>query len=118
MRLVDQGGPLLFNRRLPVEEVFVFGDVRLDFTNMELVRNGFTVRLTATEFDILTLMVQNPERVISRPEFLDTIWSYRNELGRRAVDSHIRNLRQKLEGDPAKPIHLRTVRCVGYMFIP
>jgi two-component system, OmpR family, alkaline phosphatase synthesis response regulator PhoP len=78
----------------------------------------FTVRLAATEFDILTLMVRNPERVISRPEFLDTIWSYRNELGTRAVDSHIRNLRQKLEGDPAKPIHLRTVRCVGYIFIP
>jgi DNA-binding response OmpR family regulator len=63
-------------------------------------------------------MVQNPERGISRPEFLDTIWSYRNELGTRAVDSHIRNLRRNWKADPAKPIHLRTVRCVGCMFIP
>jgi two-component system alkaline phosphatase synthesis response regulator PhoP len=99
-------------------EVASFGDVRVDFARMELVRNGGEVQLTATEFKLLAFLLQNPERVISRKELLDTIWGYPTDPATRTVDIHISKLRQKVERDPANPIHLRTVHCSGYKFVP
>jgi len=58
--------------------------------------------------------VQNPERVISRDELLNEVWGYQNYPSTRTVDNHILKLRQKLERDPANPVHFRTVHGVGY----
>jgi two-component system alkaline phosphatase synthesis response regulator PhoP len=110
-------GRLVYTYNFP-GEVASFGDVRVDFARMELVRNGDGVQLTATEFKLLAFLLQNPERVISRKEFLDTIWGYPTDSATRTVDIHISKLRQKLERDPANPIHLRTVHCSGYKFVP
>ena len=99
-------------------KVVSFGEVRVDFAGMELVRNGCEVQLTATEFKLLAFLLQNPERVISRKELLDTIWGYPTDPATRTVDIHISKLRQKVERDPANPIHLRTVHCSGYKFVP
>jgi DNA-binding response OmpR family regulator len=104
--------------RLPSGEVGGFGDVRVDFLKMELTRNGRLVQLTAQEFKILKFMLQNPERVISREELLNTVWGYQNYPSTRTVDNHILKLRQKLEKDPANPIHFRTVHSSGYKFVP
>jgi len=95
-----------------------FGDVRVDFVSMELVRKGAEVRLTATEFKLLAFLLQNPKRVISRKELLNAIWGYRTDPATRTVDVHISKLRRKVERDPANPIHLRTVPCFGYKFVP
>jgi two-component system, OmpR family, alkaline phosphatase synthesis response regulator PhoP len=99
-------------------DVASFGDVRVDFAKMELVRNGRLVQLTAQEFKILRFMVQNPERVISREELLNTVWGYQHYPSTRTVDNHILKLRQKLEKDPGNPIHFRTVHSAGYKFVP
>ena len=95
-----------------------FGEVRVDLARMELVRKGVEVQLTATEFKLLAFLLQNPKRVISRKELLDAIWGYHADLVTRTVDIHISKLRQKLERDPATPIHVRTVHCAGYEFVP
>jgi DNA-binding response OmpR family regulator len=95
-----------------------FGDVRVDFSKMELTRNGQQVAMTAQEFKILRFMLQNPERVISREELLNMVWGYQNYPSTRTVDNHILKLRQKLEKDPANPVHFRTVHSAGYKFIP
>ena len=95
-----------------------FGEVRVDLARMELVRKGVEVQLTATEFKLLAFLLQNPKRVISRKELLDAIWGYHADLVTRTVDIHISKLRQKLERDPANPIHVRTVHCAGYKFVP
>jgi len=95
-----------------------FGEVRVDLARMELVRKGVEVQLTATEFKLLAFLLQNPKRVISRKELLDAIWGYHIDLATRTVDIHISKLRQKLERDPANPIHVRTVHCAGYKFVP
>jgi hypothetical protein len=63
-------------------------------------------------------MVSNPKRVISRDELLNEVWGYENYPCTRTVDNHVLKLRQKLELDPAEPVHFRTVHRMGYKFVP
>jgi DNA-binding response OmpR family regulator len=104
--------------RTPLTETFTFGDVKIDFTKMELWRNGNLVSLTSQEFKVLKFMIQHAERVLSRAELLNHVWGYRNYPSTRTVDNHILRLRQKLEKDPANPLHFRTVHSTGYKFVP
>jgi DNA-binding response OmpR family regulator len=104
--------------RIPLSETFEFGDVKVDFTKMELSREGNLVQLTSQEFKVLKFMIQNAERVLSREELLNYVWGYRNYPSTRTVDNHILRLRQKLEKDPANPLHFRTVHSTGYKFVP
>ncbi len=103
--------------RTPLTETFVFADVKVDFTKMELWRDGNLVQLTSQEFKVLKFMIQNAERVLSREELLNHVWGYRNYPSTRTVDNHILRLRQKLEKDPADPVHFRTVHGTGYKFV-
>ena len=98
-------------------EKFSFADIFIDFTKMEVVRDGKPLALTAQEFKTLKFLVQNPERVITRDELLNEVWGYHNYPSTRTVDNHILKLRQKLEKDPANPVHFRTVHGVGYKFV-
>ena len=94
-----------------------FGGITVDFIRMEVTRNGEPVVLTAQEFKTLKFFVLNAERVISRDELLNEVWGYQNYPSTRTVDNHILKLRQKLEQDPANPIHFRTVHGMGYKFV-
>src|SRR6266404_4996182 len=76
------------------------------------------VGLTAREFKMLKLFVQNEGRVISRAEILSEVFGYEGDPHTRTVDTHILGLRQKLERDPNHPVHIRTVRGSGYKFVP
>ena len=87
--------------RPQITERFSFGDVSIDFTKMEILREGRTIALTAQEFKTLKFMAQNAERVITRDELLNEVWGYHNYPSTRTVDNHILKLRQKLEKDPA-----------------
>jgi DNA-binding response OmpR family regulator len=82
-----------------------------------VVRDGAPVVLTAQEFKTLKFFVRNAERVITRDELLNEVWGYQNYPTTRTVDNHILKLRQKLEHDPANPVHFRTVHGVGYKFV-
>jgi len=104
--------------RTPLTETFSFGDVKVDFKKMELWREGNLVQLTSQEFKVLKFMIQNAERVLSREELLNHVWGYRNYPSTRTVDNHILRLRQKVEKDPANPLHFRTVHSAGYKFVP
>src|SRR5262252_9692075 len=103
--------------RTPVADVYLFGDVKIDFSSMEVWREEKLVTLTAQEFKVLKFMVQNADRVLSREEMLNHVWGYQNYPSTRTVDNHILRLRQKLEKDPANPIHFRTVHSAGYRFV-
>jgi DNA-binding response OmpR family regulator len=98
-------------------EKFSFDDTHIDFTKMEVMRDGKSIALTAQEFKTLKFMAQNAERVITRDELLNEVWGYHNYPSTRTVDNHILKLRQKLEKDPANPVHFRTVHGVGYKFV-
>jgi len=98
-------------------EVANFDGVSVDFTKMEVAREGESVGLTAQEFKTLKFFLHNAERVITRDELLNEVWGYQNYPSTRTVDNHILKLRQKLEKDPANPVHFRTVHGVGYKFV-
>ena len=95
-----------------------FGEVSIDPLSMEVWRSDCPVSLTAMEFKILNFFVANPNRVFSRDQLLNEVWGYENYPCSRTVDNHVLKLRQKLELEPAEPVHFRTVHGVGYKFIP
>jgi DNA-binding response OmpR family regulator len=94
-----------------------FDGISVDVKKMEVQRDGKVVVLTAQEFKTLQFLVQNADRVISRDELLNEVWGYQNYPSTRTVDNHILKLRQKLERDPASPVHFRTVHGMGYKFV-
>ena len=94
----------------------VRGAITLDSQSRTTLNNGVPVELTAKEFDLVELLIRNPNRVYSIENLLDIIWGddYRCDI--RTVDVHIRRIREKLERDPANPAHILTKWGVGYYF--
>jgi DNA-binding response OmpR family regulator len=99
------------------QEVFNFGEIQVNFGKMELLRAGQPVPLTPQEFKMLRFFLNNKERVVSRNELLNEVWGYHSYPTTRTVDTHMLRLRQKLEQDPADPVHFRTVHGTGYKFV-
>jgi len=99
-------------------ETFSFDDVEVNFSKMELWKGGKLVPMTPQEFKTLRFFLNNEERVVSRAELLNEVWGYNAYPTTRTVDTHILRLRQKLEKDPAEPVHFRTVHGTGYKFVP
>jgi DNA-binding response OmpR family regulator len=100
------------------DSVVAFGNVSVNFSALEVVRNGRPVVLTSLEFKALKYFIQNARRAISRDELLNEVWGYENYPCTRTVDNHILRLRQKLEPDPSRPTHFLTVHGAGYKFLP
>ncbi|MCI8414722.1 MAG: response regulator transcription factor [Ruminiclostridium sp.] len=90
------------------------GTLVLDSAARTTWRSGEPVELTAKEFDLLELLMKNPDRVYSREQLLNLVWGYEYTGEYRTVDVHIRRLREKVEADPAKPSILCTKWGVGY----
>ncbi len=90
------------------------GSITLDLGERAAWRDGEPVELTAKEFDLMVLLMQNPGRVYSRENLLNLVWGYEYIGEFRTVDVHIRRLREKLEPDPANPEHILTKWGVGY----
>ena len=99
------------------QEVYSFDEIEVNFAKMELLRSGQPVALTPQEFKMLRFFLNNKDRVVSRNELLNEVWGYHSYPTTRTVDTHILRLRQKLEKDPADPIHFRTVHGTGYKFV-
>jgi two-component system alkaline phosphatase synthesis response regulator PhoP/two-component system response regulator VicR len=93
-----------------------FGDVEVDFAAFELRRGGALVHATPTELKLLLAFVRHPGRVLSRQELVDLVWGPGRAITPRVVDTHVANLRQKVEPDPAGPRYIVGVRGVGYRF--
>ena len=97
---------------------YSFGQVELDFGKYEAKKKGKKLDLTPLEFQMMKLFIQKKEQVLSRDDFLDKIWGEDNTyVSFRTVDSHIANIRKKIEDDPSNPKHIISIRGVGYKFI-
>ncbi len=94
------------------------GPLKIDFAAREVYLNGNPVELTPTEFDLLAYLARHPGRVFTRTELLEAIQERSYASLPRTIDSHIKNLRQKVEPDPAEPRYILTVHGVGYKFRP
>ena len=92
------------------------GDLSLDTEQRVAIRDGRTIDLTAKEYDLIELLMKNPRRVYSRESLMDLVWGYSYAGDYRTVDVHIRRLREKLEANPASPVHIMTKWGVGYYF--
>jgi len=77
-----------------------------------------TTHLTLMEADLLRYLVDRPGKIVPRKEILENVWHVREDTDTRAIDNFIVRLRRYLEPDPSNPIHLLTVRGIGYRFIP
>ena len=92
------------------------GHISIDSASRNAYKGSAAVELTAKEFDLIELLMRNPNRVYSRETLLDTIWGYEYRSDIRTVDVHIRRLREKLEMTPASPEYILTKWGVGYYF--
>jgi len=92
------------------------GDLRMDCDSRRLYINGKEFNLTAKEFDVLELMVRNPNKVYSRENLLKIIWGSTSPGDIRTVDVHIRRLREKIEANPSEPRYVHTKWGVGYYY--
>jgi len=104
-------------KEAPRSERLVHGTITIDPAERNAYKNGEIVELTMKEFDLIELLMRNPNRVYSRENLLNAIWGYdtfRNDI--RTVDVHIRRLREKLELNPAVPEYIMTKWGVGYYF--
>jgi two-component system, OmpR family, alkaline phosphatase synthesis response regulator PhoP len=104
--------------RQPAPELHRFGDVVVDPPGQKVTRMGEEVPLTHREFTLLMALVQRTGLVVTRQELLREVWGHRNQVLSRTVDTHIAELRRKLEDDPAQPRHIVTVRKTGYRLQP
>ncbi len=93
-----------------------FGEMKIDCENRRVYISGKEVNLTAKEFDLLELLVFNPNKVYSRENLLNIVWGYDYPGDVRTVDVHIRRLREKIESNPSEPKFIHTKWGVGYFF--
>lgn len=93
-----------------------FGEVEVDPVARRVRRHGEVIQLTPKAFDLLLALVNRAGEAVSRQELLRTVWGHRGAVLTRTVDSHISELRQKLEADSEDPRHIHTVWKAGYRF--
>lgn len=92
------------------------GDMKLDCEGRRLYIKGIEVNLTAKEFDLLELLVLNPNKVYGRESLLKLVWGSDYPGDVRTVDVHIRRLREKIESNPSEPVYVHTKWGVGYYY--
>jgi two-component system alkaline phosphatase synthesis response regulator PhoP len=96
---------------------YKFGNISVDFKGSLVTCGGNSIDLTFTEMTILKLLVENRNKVISREQILNGVWGYETYPDSRTVDTHILNLRHKLEANPQQPKFILTIHGFGYKFV-
>ncbi len=97
-------------------KVVTHGGLKIDCESRRVYVNNKEVNLTAKEFDLLELLIFNPNKVYSRENLLNTVWGYDYPGDVRTVDVHVRRLREKIEDNPSEPKYIHTKWGVGYFF--
>ena len=94
--------------------ILQFGSIEIDQSARTVERGGEEVALTPKEYDLLIALFRRDGAVASRVDLMKEVWGYQAAVLSRTVDTHIAELRRKIEADPATPVHILTVRKVGY----
>ena len=97
--------------------VLRFATVEVDLDRRVVTRRGEEVKLTPSEYNLLTYFLNHPDRVLTREGILNDVWGFETAPTTRTVDAHVVKLRQKLESDSSMPRHFLTVHGVGYRFV-
>jgi len=106
----------LFRRSSPVEDRYAdaFGNVVVNHATRTVTRDGVPVSLSRKEFDLLLTLLARGESVVTRLELMREVWGYSDSVITRTIDTHIAELRRKLEDNPRVPEHILTVPTIGY----
>jgi two-component system alkaline phosphatase synthesis response regulator PhoP len=107
---------LLRRARGDLPEVYRFGDIEVEFAACQVRRSGRLLDFTTLEFKLLSFLIRRRGHVLTRGQVLDEIWGSATHVTDRVIDTHVANLRRKIEVDPARPQHLASVRGIGYRF--
>lgn len=99
-------------------ERLLFGEFQIDIAAHSLTQGNQVISLTSGEFDLLSILVQNPNRVLDRDRILDLLTGAERSPFDRSIDVRITRLRAKIEADPANPNYIKTIWGKGYMFCP
>jgi len=99
------------------ENLYRSGGLEVNFPQYECSKNGKVVSLTTHEFELLKYLIRNRGQVIDRDELLNEVWGKDVFVTPHTVDTHMANLRKKIEDDPSQPRFIKSIRGVGYKFI-
>ncbi|RMG96157.1 MAG: DNA-binding response regulator [Chloroflexi bacterium] len=102
----------------PKNRKLVIGDIRLELDTRQVFKGDQPLSLRFKEFELLSLLMSRAGEVITRAELFDQVWGTDWLGDTRTLDVHIRWLREKIEDDPGEPAYIKTVRGVGYCFMP
>ncbi len=104
------------SKKAEADRTIIAGDLKLDRDGRRLYIKGKEINITAKEFDVLELLVMNPNKVYGRDNLLNLVWGYEYPGDARTVDVHIRRLREKIEENPSSPKYVHTKWGVGYYY--
>lgn len=99
------------------KQVLNYPGLEIDMLGRTVLVQGVPVTLTNKEFELLTLLAQNPNRVFTYSQLLELVWQYKYDTDSRTVMVHINRLRKKIEPNPSKPKYVVTVKGTGYKFL-
>jgi DNA-binding response OmpR family regulator len=114
--LLARAEVMLRRQKRDSSEIYTFGDCRLDCDARTFTRAGKEQPLSPKEFELLRFLASRPGQALSRDLIMNTVWGYDAAVTPRSIDRFVNALRNKIEKDPAKPHHIRTVREFGYKF--
>ena len=115
MELLARVEALLRRRSRDAMTTYAFGDVTVEVESRRVVRRSEPVLLRPREFDLLVALLRSAGRVMSKQQLLREVWGYGPDVMSRTVDTHVLELRRRLEDDPAHPRYLKTMRGAGYV---
>jgi DNA-binding response OmpR family regulator len=116
--LLARAAAFLRRSKQTEQDVYEFGDFRLDIPARKLTRKGDEIKLSPKEFKLLELFLRKPGRALTRNDILNAVWGYDCYVGQRSIDRFVTTLRNKIEPDPHNPIFIHTIREIGYKFEP
>jgi DNA-binding response OmpR family regulator len=117
-RTMWQSAPPIASAEPSPADSYTFNRRTIRFDALELIAPHRTTRLTVMEADLLRYLTLRPGQIVSRKQILEEVWRVREDTDTRAIDNFIVRLRRYIEDDPSNPVHLTTVRGVGYRFLP
>jgi two-component system response regulator RegX3 len=102
----------------PADEVLTAGPVAIDVARHEVLVRGTSVSFPPKEFELLETLVRRRGRLLTRETLIGQVWGHDYVGDTKTLDVHVKRIRRKIEPDPHEPIHLVTVRGLGYKFVP
>lgn len=103
----------VLRRHTASQDLLTFGDVEMNQTMHEVRRDGQVIELTSREYDLLLFLMRHPRQVLTREQFMQTVWGYEDSIDTSVLDVHMGHLRQKLESKGESRV-IQTIRGVGY----